>query len=139
MDIMPTLIDLLDLPEKSMLDVVDGESILPLFTGNTPHRTHPIPFLFKGTALIDGRYKVVKNGNGKGPQWELFDLENDPRETTELAAQQPERYERMKAEALTLHASIEDSEMGKDYPEGKGLQPQRSEGCGRDGSVSDSL
>ncbi len=110
-----------------MLDVVDGESIVPLFTGNTPQRTRPIPIRNKGMALMDGRYKIVRNGNGKGRQWELFDLENDPGETTDLAAQQPERFERMKAEALAVEASIDESALGLDYPEGKVLQPQRSE------------
>ncbi len=107
---------------------VDGESIVPLFTGNTPQRTHPIPFAFKGMALMDGRYKIVRNGNGKGRQCELFDLDNDQGETTDLAAQQPERFERMKAEALAVETSIDASERGEDYPEGKVLQPQRSEG-----------
>ena len=127
MDIMPTLIDLLDLPKDSMLDVVDGESIVPLFSGNTPQRTHPIPFAFKGMALIDGKYKLVKNGNGKGPKWELYDLEKDPAETSDLATKLPELVDKMKAEAETISASIEASELGKDYPEGKVLQPQRSE------------
>jgi arylsulfatase A-like enzyme len=127
MDIMPTLFDLLDLPEDSMLDVIDGESIVPLFTGNTPKRTHPIPFAFKGMALMDGRYKLVKNGNGKGSNWELFDLVNDQSETTDLAAQQHERFEQMKADALAVEASIAASALGEDYPEGKVLQPQRSE------------
>ncbi|TWT42436.1 Arylsulfatase precursor [Thalassoglobus neptunius] len=127
MDIMPTLIDLLDLPKDLMLDVVDGESIVPLFTGNTPKRTHPIYFGNKGTAVIDGRYKCVKNGNGAGTPWQLFDLNLDPGETNDLAAQQPDRLERMKAEALAIQTSIDASEQGKDYPEGKVLQPQRSE------------
>ena len=127
MDIMPTLIDLLNLPKDSMLDVVDGESIVPLFTGDTPQRTHSIPFAFKGMALIDGNYKLVKNGSGKGPEFELYDLENDPAETTDLATEQLVRFIRMKAEALTVEASIDASAQGIDYPEGKVLQPQRDE------------
>ncbi|MFK7822497.1 MAG: N-acetylgalactosamine 6-sulfate sulfatase, partial [Planctomycetaceae bacterium] len=127
MDIMPTIVDLLELPDDSMLDVVDGESIAPLFSGITPKRTHPIPFAFKGMALMDGRYKLVRNGNGKGLPWELFDLDNDQSETTDLAAQQPERFEQMKAEALAVEASIDASAMGLDYPERKVLQPQRDE------------
>jgi hypothetical protein len=78
-------------------------------------------------ALIDGRYKLVRNGNGKGRQWELFDLDNDQGETTDLAAEQPERFEQMKAEALAVEASIDASAQGADYPEGKVLQPQRDE------------
>lgn len=127
MDIMPTLVDLLDLPEDSMLDVVDGESLAPLFSGDLPERTRPIFFGNKGMALIEGRYKLVKNGNGNGPQWELFDLEKDFGETTDLAGRYPERADRMKEEAMAIAASIDASEQGKDYPEGKVLQPQRSQ------------
>jgi arylsulfatase A-like enzyme len=126
MDIMPTLIDLLDLPKDSMLDVVDGESIVPLFSGSTPQRTRPIYFGNKGMAVIDGRYKLVKIGRGKGPKWQLYDLEEDPAETTDLVTKFPERVEKMKAEAEAISASIDASELGKDYPEGKVLQPQRS-------------
>ncbi len=125
MDIMPTLIDLLALPEDSMLEVVDGESIVPLFSGETPQRTRPIYFGNKGVAVIDDHYKLVKNGNGKGIRWELYDLDMDPGETADLAAQFPERVEQMAQEAMEITASIDASEMGKDYPEGKVIQPQR--------------
>lgn len=127
MDIMPTLVDLLDLPEDAMLEVVDGESIAPLFSGKTPKRSRPIPIQNKGIALLEGKWKIVRNGNGKGRSWELFDLENDEGETTDLAAQYPVRFAQMKAEALAIEASIAQSALGKDYPEKKVLQPQRSE------------
>jgi arylsulfatase A-like enzyme len=110
-----------------MLEVVDGESIVPLFSGTTPQRTRPIFFGNKGMAVIDGQFKLVRNGNGKGTPWELFDLEKDPEEAADLAAQLPDRLEEMKAKALEIEASIDASELGEDYPEGKVLQPQRSE------------
>ena len=127
MDIMPTLIDLLDLPEESMLDVVDGESILPLFAGKTPERNHPIPFTMKGTALIDGNFKLLQEGKGRNVKWVLYDLEKDPTETTDAAGKFPERFERMKAEAQAVLVSVQASAQGKDYPEGKVIQPQRGE------------
>lgn len=127
MDIMPTIIDLLGLPKDSMLDVVDGESIAPLFKGETPKRSHGIYFGNKGTALINGKYKLVKNGNGKGIKWALYDLEKDFAETTDLAAQYPELVKQMSQEADAITSSINESEQGKDYPEGKVIQPQRSD------------
>lgn len=75
---------------------------------------------------MDNRYKLVKNGNGKGPQWELYDLEKDFAETTDLADEQPDRVKRMQEQAMAIAASIDASEQGKDYPEGKVIQPQRS-------------
>jgi arylsulfatase A-like enzyme len=127
MDIMPTIVDLLDLPEESMLAVHDGESILPLFDGRTPERTHSIPFTTKGTALIDGQFKLIQDGKGKRAKWALFDLEKDPGETTDVSGEFPERFEAMKAEAEAVLASVEASAQGMDYPERRVIQPQRGE------------
>ena len=85
MDIMPTLVDLLDLPDDSMLPVVDGESIVALLDGKTPERSNPIPFTMKGTALIDGNLKLLKVGRGKGAKWALYDLKADPGEKTDIS------------------------------------------------------
>jgi len=127
MDVMPTIVDLLDLPKDSMLDVIDGESIVPLFKGDTPTRSHGIYFGNKGAALIKGKYKLVKNGNGKGINWSLYNLEKDMAETKDVAAQFPEMVKQMTQEAEAITASINESELGKDYPEGKIIQPQRSD------------
>lgn len=127
MDIMPTLVDLLDLPKDSMLPVVDGESIMPLLEGKPLQRTKGIPFSTKGRALIDGRFKLVQNGRGKNVSWELYDLEADPRETKNLAKEDTEQLKKMIAELEKATASIEASAEGKDYPEGRVLQPQRGE------------
>ncbi|MEO0477682.1 MAG: sulfatase-like hydrolase/transferase [Planctomycetota bacterium] len=127
MDIMPTIVDLLELPNDAMLDVVDGESILPLFHGDTPKRTRPIPFTSKSLALIDGRYKFMSIGKGRSLEWKLFDLEADPVETKDLSAENPERFNRMKQQAEALILSVEASALGKDYPEGRVIQPSRKE------------
>lgn len=125
MDIMPTLVDLLDLPDDSMLPLVDGESITALFDGKTPKRAHPIPFTMKGTAFIDGNLKLLKTGRGKGAKWALFDLAKDPGETKDISGDHPEKFEALKAAADKVTASVDASAEGKDYPEGKVIQPQR--------------
>lgn len=125
MDIMPTLVDLLDLPRDSMLPVVDGESIAALFDGKTPERSNPIAFTMKGAALIDGNLKLLKVGRGKGAKWSLYDLKADPGEKTDVSADHPERFGALIAKAEKLTASVEASAQGKDYPEGKVIQPQR--------------
>ena len=127
MDIMPTVIDLLELPEDSMMSVRDGESIKALFDGDVPKRNHPIPFVFlKNAALIDGNYKLLSTNKTKNDSWQLYDLSNDPGETKDVSEKFPERFEKMKAEVKVLLHSVEASALGKDYPEGKVLQPQRS-------------
>lgn len=125
MDIFPTIVDLLDLPEDSMLSVVDGESIAALFRGETPSRSHPIPFWSNGKALIDRGFKLMQKGKGKRAHWVLFDLVKDPSEEHDISAEYPEKFEALKAHAEKLDVSIQSSAQGGDYPEGRVLQPQR--------------
>jgi len=127
MDIMPTIVDLLELPEDSMMSVRDGESILALFEGGTPKRKHPIPFVFlRHMALIDGNYKLLSTSKARNDSWQLYDLSNDPGETRDISTEFPDRFEKMKAEAEAVMRSVEASAEGKDYPERTVLQPQRS-------------
>ncbi|MEN8715386.1 MAG: sulfatase-like hydrolase/transferase [Verrucomicrobiales bacterium] len=125
MDIMPTLVDLLGLPRDAMLPVVDGESISALLEGKQPVRSHPIPFLSKGVALIDGDFKLVRIGRGKGAKWALYDLSKDPGEKKDLSKKDPERFQALISQAEKLMASAQASAEGKDYPEGRIIQPQR--------------
>ncbi|MEM7012596.1 MAG: sulfatase-like hydrolase/transferase, partial [Verrucomicrobiota bacterium] len=119
MDIMPTLVDLLELPNDSQLGVVDGESIRQLLNGEEPKRTHGIPFLAKGSALIQGKYKLRNLGIERNPEWGLYDLEADPEEAANVVAKYPERVSQMVAELEEFKGSMEESKLGKDYPEGK--------------------
>jgi choline-sulfatase len=87
-DLAPTLLDLLSLPVPPNLD---GGSLLPLLEGRTPSRTAPgalyaetyLPFYTYGWAKLravrDGRWKLID-----APTPELYDLERDPRELTNL-------------------------------------------------------
>ncbi|QDU75835.1 Arylsulfatase precursor [Bremerella volcania] len=126
MDIMPTIVDLLDLPSDSQFEVRDGESIASLFDGQTPQRQHSIPFTAKALALIDGDFKLWSAGKRNSP-WKLFDLAADPGETKDVSAEHPARFEAMKSEIAEMLESIEKSAEGGDYPEGTVLQPRRHE------------
>lgn len=127
LDIMPTIIDLVELPKDSLLEPYDGESIVPLFAGKTPQRNHSIPFTNKGMALIDGNFKRFQESRGKNAKWGLYGLEANPKETVDVARQHLERVERMKEDAEALMDSVEASAAGKDYPEGRVIQPQRGD------------
>ena len=126
MDILPTIVDLLGLPDDTQLAVHDGESIAALFDGQTPNRKRAIPFTSKGTAFIDGDFKIINAGKRNSP-WKLFHLGRDPGETTDVSNDHPERFRNMIAHAETTLSSVEQSALGKDYPEGKVLQPPRHE------------
>jgi arylsulfatase A-like enzyme len=127
MDILPTIVDLLRLPAESQLSVRDGESIAELLRGKTPQRAHPIPFRFqKSAALIDGDYKLLGAPRDGGGQWRLYDLKQDPGETRDLSRKLPERFAEMMRAARSMLDSVEASAAGRDYPEGKVIQPPRS-------------
>ena len=48
-----------------------------------------------------------------------------PARRSDISADHPEKFEALKAIAEKLTTSVEASSEGKDYPEGKVLQPQR--------------
>ncbi len=100
LDLMPTLRELLGLPRheahqgRSLAALLRGEPALPppavqYISGNS--RRHGY------AALVDGRHKLLLEPDGP----RLYDLEADPGETRDLAAQVPER-------AAALVARIEE-------------------------------
>ena len=83
------------------------------------HR-HPevLPESFQtDAALIDNNLKLYmpqpKKGKSQVP--ELYDVEKDPCETTNIAAQYPEVVERMQKQLLLWQAGVEESLTGQDY------------------------
>jgi len=68
--------------------------------------------------MVDNRYKLLTEDLRKG-SFQLYDLEADPKETRDLCAEQPERFERMKKQLLGWNESVEGSFAGRDYPEGR--------------------
>ena len=126
MDIFPTIADILDLPETDLLKPVDGISLKPIFKNDIRNRDKKIPFRYKDQgALVDNNFKLVATSIQK-KEFELYDLENDSGETTDLAAQNPMIFNQMKKDFLKWGKSIDSSLYGIDYPEGKVLKnPER--------------
>ncbi|NQU23436.1 MAG: sulfatase-like hydrolase/transferase [Candidatus Nealsonbacteria bacterium] len=73
-------------------------------------------------AWIDGNYKLHRKAGKRGDAtYSLFDLAADRQEQTDLAAEQPERLERMKAQLRAWQQSVVRSLNGEDYaPVGQG-------------------
>ncbi|MCB9881770.1 MAG: sulfatase-like hydrolase/transferase [Planctomycetes bacterium] len=68
------------------------------------------------SAWIDGDFKLHRIPKSRGePNYELYDLSNDPGETHDLAAMEPERVEAMKQALERWMASVVASYEGKDY------------------------
>ena len=90
-DWVPTLLELLDASEATPKNI-DGVSHANELLGKpTKHKKR---FLYREFAGYGGwqgvwhdRFKAVRNNLDKGPQpWELYDLREDPRELTNVAA-----------------------------------------------------
>ena len=120
MDIFPTVAEIVGLPDSTMQQPQDGQSLKGLFTENWQKREQPISFnCFGNSALLDNNYKLLLTGKGKQQEFELYDLATDPKESKNLYESHPAIADRMTALLKTRNESIENSLAGKDYPEGR--------------------
>jgi len=93
-DLMATFVDVAGATYPEQRDGVpvlpmEGVSLAPVLGGESlPER--PLFFEHEGNrAVRQGRWKLVERFNGEG--WELYDLQSDRAESSDLAAAQPER------------------------------------------------
>jgi arylsulfatase A-like enzyme len=124
-DIFPTIAEIVQLPEGSLLEPVDGMSLVPLFEKDLPKREKPLAYFqlhHNEQALVDNDYKIVGliDESTKQRVFSLYHITEDRAETTDLSAQMPERFAAMQAELAEIHKSVEASLAGADYP----LPPQ---------------
>ena len=126
MDIFPTIADILNLPDTDLLKPIDGITLKPIFKNDLINREKRIPFRYKDQgALIDNNFKLVVTSVDK-EKFELYNLEKDFSETIDLSSQNPLIFNQMKTDYLKWSESIDSSQVGMDYPEGKVLNnPER--------------
>lgn len=126
MDIFPTIADILNLPDTDLLKPIDGITLKPIFKNNLSNRDKRIPFRYKDQgALIDNNFKLVVTSIDK-EKFELYDLEKDFSESIDLSSQNPLIFNQMKTDYLKWSESIDSSQAGMDYPQGKVLNnPER--------------
>ncbi|MCP3671525.1 MAG: sulfatase-like hydrolase/transferase, partial [Gammaproteobacteria bacterium] len=109
MDIMPTLLELTGTPMTDQLkQQVEGRSLVPIFKNpeieweDDRHLVHHVGAWLPGEAaqskyarvsIQNKRFTLVNNKKGE----ELFDLKNDPGETTNVIAQYPEVVAQLRA------------------------------------------
>jgi arylsulfatase A-like enzyme len=126
MDIFPTIADILNLPDTDLLKPIDGITLKPIFKNDLSNRDKRIPFRYKDQgALIDNNFKLVVTSIDK-EKFELYDLEKDFSESINLSSENPLIFNQMKIDYLKWSESIDSSQVGMDYPEGKVLNnPER--------------
>jgi arylsulfatase A-like enzyme len=131
LDIYPTVLAATGAQAAKQIQPLDGINLLPLFDRQMDARGKAIPFVARinqpgsHAALLDWPYKLHTDASGaRGKKGAvggevkpvlLYDVSKDPNETTDLAAQQPERVAKMKAELTAWKASVEKSLAGGDY------------------------
>ncbi|MCG1037429.1 arylsulfatase [Polaribacter sargassicola] len=116
-DVFPTLVDLCNLELKEDLKF-DGSSLVPLMQGdnskfkdrivyvNTQFSTDPVPW--KRTALMHKNWRLVEGT-------ELYNLDTDPEQRTNIAEQYPEKVEKYKEEYDKWWAEISPTFEEKPY------------------------
>lgn len=133
LDIYPTVLAATGATAPKQIQPLDGVNLLPLFDGKMTERGKAIGFWADArrptahAALLDWPYKLHTDANTAGKKGRasgdvkpvlLYDVSKDPSETTDLAAQQPERVAKMTAALKEWKTSVESSLAGKDYPAG---------------------
>ena len=110
-DIYPTLAELAGLPMPAGRQTFDGISFVPVLQDGRrslrDHAYHCFPKAGRlGRAIRTSRYRLVEwkpmNGNGGDPAYELYDYQQDPLETRNLAAERPEIVREL-VEKLATH------------------------------------
>ena len=131
LDILPTILDILDVDNKTLWKTLQGYSVLPAID-NEPRREfalteymkplqqffliwrrHPdfdvgiYNYMLKALRTLE--YKYVWYSNGRA---ELFDLKNDPSEKKNLATDMPDKVLEMKGKMENFLTSIDKADYG---------------------------
>ncbi|MBM3883615.1 MAG: N-acetylgalactosamine 6-sulfate sulfatase [Verrucomicrobia bacterium] len=138
-DIYPTVLAATGAKAERQIQPLDGINLLPLFDGKMTERGKAMAFVARlsaedsHAALLDWPYKLhtgAVSGRGRKAAGDqplapvlLYDVSKDPNETADLAAQQPERVAKMKAELAAWKTSALKSLAGADYGPGAPGEP----------------
>lgn len=139
LDIYPTVLAATGAKADPQIQPLDGVNLLPQFDGQMTARDRPMPFVARldqeksHAAWLDWPYKLHTNAvRGRGrrdandrplPTTMLFDVSKDPQETTDLAAQHPERVAKMTAALDAWKSSALKSLAGEDYGPNASVKP----------------
>lgn len=115
-DYLPTIADILGIDLSGYDRPLDGTSLMPFVQGKNMERNKPLAFSFQNQeALIEQDYKIYSADGGK--TFALFNLADDPAETTDLALREPELTAKLISQWRAWKTSVEASASGSDYPQ----------------------
>ncbi|WP_163379737.1 sulfatase [Cyclobacterium sp. SYSU L10401] len=113
-DIFPTLLGILGIDNQNGVKPLDGANVFPLIQENKQTRASTIAFRFqKQQAIMDNQFKLYSADNGEN--FALFDLLNDPSESTDIALDNPQKTAELSQELENWLISCEESNQGMDY------------------------
>jgi arylsulfatase A-like enzyme len=120
MDMLPTILQLAGVDYPDTKRPLDGISLVGLFDGPAEaERPDSIEFRYRTkAAIVDGDWKLLTQ-NFKQDRFQLYNLKQDPAETTDVADRHPEVYAGLKRQLIQWLASTDASEAGQDYPEAR--------------------
>lgn len=120
-DFVPTIANMAGYKIKASLPI-DGIDLMPVINGQVKERGRDLFFgyrrLFQGTdgkAIISGNYKLLTTADKGGGKTHMYDLKNDPGETTDLSQKMPERLMSLSKKLAELETSCQRSRDGADY------------------------
>jgi arylsulfatase A len=111
-DLFPTVLALAG-AEPPADRVIDGTNALPVLLGQAPTVARKAPLYWRLNMAPHGLHIAIRDGDWKllASQdlrtFELYNLKDDPRETTDLRDREPTKFAAMRAALVKLNAEIE--------------------------------
>lgn len=128
-DVTPTILDIVGVESNSSTGGIPftGRSLFPIIENQVNQvydADEPIGIEAAGhAALFKGANKIVRNGPPFGDgEWRLYNLENDPGETKNLAASAPQLFEELMTDYKDYTVKFKVLAMPADYDQMKELQ-----------------
>ena len=144
-DLLPTLVELCGLPEEESWPQWDGVSLAPALTQTGEVKREALywhyPHYHPGGATP---YGAVRSGDWRLAEWyeddrvELFNLKDDPSETTDLAASQPKQREELLAMLRTWRKEV-GAQMPVANPNYDPARAKQGAGAGQKGNAKKTM
>ncbi len=105
-DVMPTIAELVDI---NLIPDIDGISFLPTLLGEKTQKEHDYLYWelisdgLERQAILKGDWKMVKIRSSESTTTELFNIKDDPKETTNLSQSEPKIYQELILKMAEAH------------------------------------